>query len=73
MDNIENYWAIVSHSTVVLNYSLEGWLFYRFVKPFMKNKPYYVGIGYSIIMLLFSVFLNTLHIQIYKGYWLHGL
>ena len=53
MDNIENYWAIVSHSTVVLNYLLEGWLFYRFVKPFMKNKPHYVGIGYSIIMLLF--------------------
>ena len=53
MDNIELYWAIVSHSTVVVNYILEGWLFYRFVKPFMKNKPHYVGICYSIVMLLF--------------------
>lgn len=47
------YWAIVSYSTVVVNYILEGWLFYRFVKPFMKNKPHYVGICYSVVMLLF--------------------
>lgn len=53
MDNIEFYWAIVSHSTVILNYLLEGWLFYKLVKPFMKNKPHYVGIGYSVVMLLF--------------------
>ncbi len=53
MDRIELYWAIVSHSTVVVNYILEGWLFYRFVKPFMKNKPHYVGICYSAVMLLF--------------------
>ena len=53
MDRIELYWAIVSHSTVVVNYILEGWLFYRFVKPFMKSKPHYVGICYSAVMLLF--------------------
>ncbi len=53
MDRIELYWAIVSHSTVIVNYILEGWLFYRFVKPFMKNKPHYVGICYSAVMLLF--------------------
>ncbi len=53
MDKIELYWAIVSHSTVVVNYILEGWLFYRFVKPFMKNKPHYVGICYSVVMLVF--------------------
>lgn len=53
MDKIELYWAIVSHSTVVVNYILEGWLFYRFVKPFMKSKPHYVGICYSAVMLLF--------------------
>ncbi|MBQ6844064.1 MAG: GHKL domain-containing protein [Agathobacter sp.] len=53
MNNIENYWAIVSHSTVVINYLLEGWLVYRYVKPFMKNKPHIVGICYSVIMLLF--------------------
>lgn len=53
MDKIELYWAIVSHSNVVVNYILEGWLFYRFVKPFMKSKPHYVGICYSAVMLLF--------------------
>ena len=53
MDNIETYWAIVSHSTVIINYILEGWLFYKLVKPFMKNKPHYVGICYSAVMLLF--------------------
>lgn len=53
MDKIELYWAIVSHSTVVVNYILEGWLFYRFVKPFMKSKSHYVGICYSAVMLLF--------------------
>lgn len=53
MNNVETYWAIVSHSTVILNYILEGWLFYRLVKPFMKNKPHYVGICYSVVMLLF--------------------
>ena len=53
MSNIEIYWAIVSHSSVIINYILEGWLFYRLVKPFMKNKPYYVGICYSVVMLLF--------------------
>jgi len=53
MDNLELYWAIVSHSAVVINYILEGFLFYIFVKPFMKNKPHYVGICYFAVMLLF--------------------
>ena len=53
MNNVETYWTIVSHSTAILNYILEGWLFYRLVKPFMKNKPHYVGICYSVVMLLF--------------------
>lgn len=53
MNNVETYWTIVSHYTGILNYILEGWLFYRLVKPFMKNKPHYVGICYSVVMLLF--------------------
>lgn len=52
MNNIENYWAIASHITAVINYLLEGWIVYRYVKPFVKNKPYIVGICYSTIMLL---------------------
>lgn len=53
MENPDLYWAIISHSTVVINYMIEGFLFYLFVKPFMKNKPYFVGIGYTIVMLIF--------------------
>lgn len=53
MNNIETYWAIVSHSTVIINYILEGWIVYQFVKPFMKNKPHIVGICYFAVMLLF--------------------
>lgn len=53
MENVEIYWAIVSHSTVIINYLLEGWLIYRYVKPFVKNKPYIVGIAYSVVMLIF--------------------
>lgn len=53
MNDIEKYWAIVSHTIAVLYYLAEGWLIYRYVKPFVKNKPYYVGICYSITMLVF--------------------
>ena len=53
MNNIDTYWVIVSHTTVVINYLLEGWIVYRFVKPFMKNKPHIVGICYSAVMLMF--------------------
>lgn len=53
MENIDTGWAIVSHATAVINYLLEGWLFYCFVKPFMKQKAHYVGIAYSVVMLVF--------------------
>lgn len=53
MNNIETYWAIVSNVTAVINYLLEGWIVYQYVKPFMKNKPHYVGIAYSVVMLIF--------------------
>jgi len=53
MENIETYWAIANHTIAIINIILEGWLFYRFVKPFMKGKAYYVGISYSVAMLVF--------------------
>lgn len=53
MEKIETYWAIVSHASAIINYLLEGWLVYRYVKPFVKNKPYIVGIIYSAVMLIF--------------------
>jgi len=53
MENIETYWAIANHTIAIINIILEGWLFYRFVKPFMKGKAYYVGISYSVVMLVF--------------------
>ena len=52
MNNMEFYWAIASHTTAILNIMVGGWLFYRFVKPFMKEKAYYVGISYAVAMLI---------------------
>ncbi|MBR3601340.1 MAG: GHKL domain-containing protein [Lachnospiraceae bacterium] len=52
-DNIETYWAIANHSIAILGLITEGWIFYRFVKPFMKEKAYLVGVSYSITMLVF--------------------
>ena len=51
-DNIETYWAAASHAIAVLGYIVEGWMFYQFVKPFMRGKQYCVGLIYSITMLL---------------------
>ena len=52
-DNIEIYWAIANHTIAILGLITEGWIFYRFVKPFMKEKAYLVGVSYSITMLVF--------------------
>lgn len=53
IDNIETYWAMASHIIAILGYMMEGWIFYQFVKPFMKGKACIVGISYSITMLVF--------------------
>ena len=53
MNNMETYWAIANHTIAIINIMVECWLFYMFVKPFMKEKPYYVGISYSTTMLVF--------------------
>lgn len=52
MDNMETYWAIANQTIAMMNILIEGWLVYRFVKPFMKQKTYYVGLGYSVEMLV---------------------
>ena len=53
MYNMETYWAIVNHTISILGIIIFGWLFYKFVKPFMKEKAFYVGISYSLAMLVF--------------------
>ena len=53
MNNMETYWAIANHTIAIINFIVEGWLFYKFVQPFMKGKAYYVGISYSVAMLVF--------------------
>ncbi len=53
MKNIEAYWAAANHLIAILNLLAEGWLVYRFVKPFMKEKAYGAGISYSAVMLIF--------------------
>ena len=53
MENIETYWKIANEAIAILNILVEGWLIYRFVKPFIKRKTYYVGLSYSVAMLVF--------------------
>jgi len=53
MSHIETYWAIANHTISIINILVECWLYYRFVKPFMKEKAYYVGLSYSAAMLVF--------------------
>ncbi|MBQ3543838.1 MAG: GHKL domain-containing protein [Lachnospiraceae bacterium] len=53
MDNIETYWEMANRTIVIINILVEGWLVYRFVKPFMNQKTLYVGLSYSVVMLVF--------------------
>ena len=53
MNNMETYWAIANHTIAIINILVEGWLFYKFIQPFMKGKAYYVGTSYSVAMLVF--------------------
>ena len=53
VDNIETYWAIANHTIAILGIMIEGWLFYRLVKPFIKVKSWYVGLSYAVAMLIF--------------------
>ena len=53
MENIETYWAIANKTIAIINILIEGWLVYRFVKPFINRKSYCVGISYSLAMLVF--------------------
>ena len=50
--NIETYWDIANRIIAIINIIIEGWLVYKYVLPFMKEKPYYVGASYSLGMLV---------------------
>ena len=52
MEYMEAYWEIANQTIAIINIFIEGWLVYGFVKPFMKKKTYYVGLGYSLVMLI---------------------
>ena len=53
MENMETYWAIANKAIAIINILMEGWLVYRFVKPFISKKSYGVGFSYSLAMLVF--------------------
>lgn len=53
MEGIEYYWLIANRIVSVINLLLEAWLFYQYVKPFIKKKAYYVGMSYLVVMLVF--------------------
>ena len=61
MENIETYWAIANKAIAVLNMLVEGWLVYRFVKPFINKKSYCVGMSYSTAMLAFYFVPQQMH------------
>ena len=52
MENMETYWSIANQTIAIINILIEGWLVYVFVKLFMKKKSYYVGLSYSLVMLI---------------------
>ena len=52
MENREIYWAIANQTIAIINILLEGWLVYSFEKPFMKKKVIFVGMSYSLVMLI---------------------
>ena len=51
MVNLEIYWAIVNHIMTLINTFVEGYLFYAFLKPFVKTKLKYVCILYVAVMI----------------------
>lgn len=52
MYDMSNYWAIANHTIAIMNILMECWIFYKFIKPFMKEKVFYVGVSYSLTMLI---------------------
>jgi len=54
MDKMELYWWIVNQTIMIINLFVEGWLFYKFVKPFINRKAYFVGLSYLLTMLVFA-------------------
>ncbi len=53
MENIETYWEMANRTIAVINIIIEGWLVYRFVKPFIHGRSYSAGFSYSLAMLVF--------------------
>lgn len=54
MENIELCWLVMSQITMVIIIIVEGWFFYRFVRPFLIKNKYakIVGAVYSAVMLV---------------------
>ncbi len=52
MYDMSNYWAIANHIIAIMNILMECWIFYKFIKPFMREKEFYVGMSYSFTMLI---------------------
>ncbi len=52
MYDMSNYWAIANHTIAIMNILAECWIFYKFIKPFMREKAFYVGMSYSLAMLI---------------------
>ena len=62
---MELYWEIVSCVNEILLMAVIGYLYYRFVKPFLNKSRYvcFVGIVYFAVMLAFYMSYGMLHID----------
>ena len=49
MSHIATYWAIANHTIAILNILAECFLFYRFVKPFMKAKAFCLHAAFILL------------------------
>lgn len=53
MGNMENCWAIANDIMSVINLFIEGWLIYRFIRPFMNKKAYLAGSVFTLVMVIY--------------------
>ena len=53
MERIERYWEVAQGLGEVAEISLEGYFFYRFMRPFLKRKSAAVGAGLAYFAGMF--------------------
>lgn len=63
MENIEFYWDLTGGITKLLSVSVEGLLFCRFVKPFMKENKYVYGIWFPYFITMAVLYFIPMEVR----------